>query len=31
LIEIHAYLLHLELNGNLFNPSQWNGAAQMMF
>lgn len=31
LIEIHAYLLHLELNGNLFNPSQWTGAAQMMF
>jgi hypothetical protein len=31
LIEIHAYLLQLELNGNLFNPSQWNGAAQMMF
>jgi hypothetical protein len=31
LIEIHAYLLHLELNGNLFNPAQWNGAAQMMF
>lgn len=30
LIEIHAYLLNLELNGNLFNPSQWNGAAQMM-
>lgn len=31
LIEIHAYLLHLELNGNLFNPSQWTSAAQLMF
>lgn len=30
LIEIHAHLLHLELDGNLFNPSQWNNAAQMM-
>lgn len=30
LIEIHAHLLHLELDGNLYNPSQWAGAAQMM-
>jgi hypothetical protein len=31
LIELHAYLLHLELSGNLFNPAQWTSAAQMMF
>lgn len=30
LIEIHAHLLHLELNGSLLNPSQWTSAAQMM-
>jgi hypothetical protein len=31
LIEMHAHLLHLELDGNLFNPSQWTSAAQMLF
>lgn len=31
LIELHAYLLHLELEGSLFNPSQWLSAAQMLF
>jgi hypothetical protein len=31
LIELHAFLLHLELEGNLFNTSQWLSAAQMLF
>lgn len=31
LIEVHAHLLHLELDGNMYNPAQWKSAAQTLF
>lgn len=31
LIEVHAHLLHLELDGQMFSPSQWRMMAQQLF
>ncbi|MBK8137856.1 MAG: hypothetical protein IPK52_18930 [Chloroflexi bacterium] len=31
LIEVHAHLLHLELDGNMYNPAQWKASAQTLF